>query len=85
MRRAAPWPTSATRRWRCSRLLSCVLAVPPVSEQREIAAWIERTLVRFDELSSEATRAADLLRERRSALIAAAVTGQIDVRNSVVA
>jgi type I restriction enzyme S subunit len=36
--------------------------------------------VRFDELVSEATRAIELLQERRTALISAAVTGKIDVR-----
>jgi hypothetical protein len=34
----------------------------------------------FDTLTAEAQRAIDLLQERRSALISAAVTGQIDVR-----
>ena len=36
---------------------------------------------RFDNLTSEAELVIDLLKERRSALISAAVTGQIDVRN----
>ena len=35
---------------------------------------------KFDTLTAEAQRAIDLLRERRTALISAAVTGQIDVR-----
>ena len=34
----------------------------------------------FDTLTAEAQRAIDLLQERRTALISAAVTGQIDVR-----
>ncbi len=37
----------------------------------------------FDTLTAEAQRAIDLLQERRTALISAAVTGQVDVRNSV--
>ena len=37
----------------------------------------------FDTLSTEAQRAIVLLQERRSALISAAVTGQIDVRGLV--
>lgn len=36
--------------------------------------------MKFDTLSAEAQRAIDLLQERRTALITAAVTGQIDVR-----
>ncbi len=34
----------------------------------------------FDALAAEAQKAIDLLQERRTALISAAVTGQIDVR-----
>ena len=37
-------------------------------------------LGKFDTLTAEAQRAIDLLQERRTALISAAVTGQIDVR-----
>lgn len=57
--------------------------VPSAQEQKRIAD----TLQAQDELSvgliREAGRAIDLLRERRSALISATVTGQIDVRNAV--
>ena len=53
---------------------------PPVSEQVVIAEFIDQELERFDELSSEAERIVTLLQERRTALISAAVTGQIDVR-----
>jgi type I restriction enzyme S subunit len=38
-----------------------------------------------DTLTTEAQRAIDLLQERRTALISAAVTGQIDVRGAVAA
>lgn len=53
---------------------------PPRDEQDEIVAYIERTSERFDELIAETQFAIDLLQERRTALISAAVTGQIDVR-----
>jgi type I restriction enzyme S subunit len=56
------------------------IALPPMAEQNSIAHHIQGTTQRFDALASEAERGIDLLRERRSALIAAAVTGQIDVR-----
>lgn len=56
---------------------------PPVSEQRVIAEFIDQELERFDELSSKAERIVALLQERRTALISAAVTGQIDVRGWV--
>ena len=53
---------------------------PPAPEQVAIAAFLEAELAKFDTLTAEAQRAIDLLRERRTALISAAVTGQIDVR-----
>ena len=41
--------------------------------------------IRFDRLEIQARIAIDLLKERRSALISAAVTGKIDVRESTTA
>lgn len=54
--------------------------MPPVKEQEEIVSYLDRELGRFDTLTAEAERAIELLQERRSALISAAVTGKIDVR-----
>jgi type I restriction enzyme, S subunit len=53
---------------------------PPHDEQVSIAEFLDAELAKFDTLTAEAQRAIDLLQERRSALISAAVTGQIDVR-----
>jgi type I restriction enzyme, S subunit len=53
---------------------------PPLSEQHLIASHLMQQSEQFDTLSTEAQRAIVLLQERRSALISAAVTGQIDVR-----
>ena len=47
---------------------------------REISAFLDRETLKLEELTAEAQRAIDLLQERRTALISAAVTGQIDVR-----
>jgi type I restriction enzyme S subunit len=44
---------------------------------------LENEVTKFDTLTVEAQRAIDLLQERRTALISAAVTGQIDVREAV--
>lgn len=55
-------------------------AVPPVDEQCEICKHITTQTERFDQLVAEATRSIALLQERRTALISAAVTGKIDVR-----
>jgi type I restriction enzyme, S subunit len=66
-----------------SSLLGFTLAVPPIQEQRLIATFLDRETAKIDGLVAEATTAITLLQERRSALISAAVTGQIDVRNAV--
>ena len=57
-----------------------VLAEPPLIEQSQIAAFLRDQARLFDELISKATCAISLLKERRCALISAAVTGKIDVR-----
>lgn len=54
--------------------------VPPIAEQYEIATEIDAATRQLDQLVSEAVLSIELLKERRSALISAAVTGQIDVR-----
>ncbi len=56
------------------------IPIPPIEEQKEIVAYLNREVARIDELSSQADGVVMLLRERRSALISAAVTGKIDVR-----
>ncbi|WP_218934133.1 restriction endonuclease subunit S [Rosistilla ulvae] len=53
---------------------------PPTSEQQEISDYLGERLGEFDSLEAEAERAIELLQERRTALISAAVTGKIDVR-----
>jgi type I restriction enzyme S subunit len=58
------------------------VCVPPSEEQEAIVTAVERESEEFDALTAEAQRAIDLLQERRSALISAAVTGKIDVRGS---
>lgn len=58
------------------------ICVPPPTEQVAIVEHITAETAKFDTLTAEAQRAIDLLQERRTALISAAVTGQIDVRNT---
>ncbi len=59
-----------------------VLPLPPVPEQTAIVEFLRAQTSRFDDLTAEAQRAIELLHERRTALISAAVTGQIDVREA---
>lgn len=58
------------------------LPVPSLSEQRAIVAHIASETVKLDELRVATERTTVLLKERRAALIAAAVTGQIDVESA---
>ena len=57
--------------------------LPPTHEQELIAGHISRESEKFDQLVKESESFVNLLQERRSALISAAVTGQIDVRGLV--
>lgn len=55
--------------------------MPSSDEQDEIANFVEKALSRFNLLSYKADKQIELLQERRTALISAAVTGKIDVRD----
>jgi type I restriction enzyme S subunit len=56
-----------------------LLPLPPIEEQKNIAAFVEQNTCVLDTLSITAVKTVEYLHERRAALIAAAVTGQIDV------
>ena len=62
---------------------SCLIALPTIDEQLAIADFLARETAALDALTAEAERGIELLQERRTALISAAVTGKIDVRNFV--
>jgi len=57
--------------------------IPPVREQEEIVNYIDEKTSNIDTLITKATKAIDLLKEKRTTLISAAVTGKIDVREIV--
>ena len=57
------------------------LPVPPVGEQNEILKYVKDVSGRFSILIDDASLAIKLMQERRTALISAAVTGKIDVRD----
>ena len=61
-------------------LTKVVGVFPPLEEQALIADFLQLQCVAARQLTSEAWRTMELLKERRSALISAAVTGKIDVR-----
>lgn len=58
---------------------SVPLVYPPLREQIAIAEFVRSEVIRLGDLCNQAGIAIDLLRERRQSLIAAAVTGKIDV------
>jgi len=64
-------------------LKTVIFPVPPDNEQRCIARRIERETARIDTLIAKTERSIELLREHRTALITAAVTGKIDLREAV--
>ncbi|WP_443629772.1 restriction endonuclease subunit S [Candidatus Njordibacter sp. Uisw_056] len=57
--------------------------MPPEDEQIEISKVITKENSAFEALAKECSSLISLLHERRTALISAAVTGKIDVRNWV--
>ena len=62
------------------RIRSLLVPLPPLDEQRAIAVFLDQETTRLDALASQVERAVERLEEHRTALITAAVTGKIDVR-----
>ena len=63
-----------------SNLMELSVPLPSAAECDEIVRYVAEKVSAFEALASSAERSKSLLQERRSALISAAVTGQIDVR-----
>ena len=59
------------------------IPLPPIDERLSISSALDRQTARIDHIIEKTQRSIDLLRERRSALITAAVTGKIDLRGSL--
>ena len=59
------------------------LVLPPLEEQEEIVDFLNRLSSKLSSLESDKNQMIQLLKERRTALVSAAVTGKIDVRNWV--
>lgn len=56
------------------------ISVPEIDEQRRISSFIRGQIGQMSALFEQASESVELLQERRSAIISAAVTGKIDVR-----
>jgi type I restriction enzyme, S subunit len=68
---------------RYSQFVLVPLPIVPLDEQAAIANYLDRETARLDSLITSIQQAIDRLCEYRTALISAAVTGQIDVREEV--
>ncbi len=60
------------------------ICIPPEEERADIVSYIEIETKKIDSLLEQSNNAIQLMQERRTALISAAVTGKIDVRSWVV-
>lgn len=60
-------------------ILSYLIQVPSFSEQTTIAKYLDKQTARIDQVIEKAQQAIKLLKEKRTALITAVVTGKVDV------
>ncbi len=67
----------------CEQLGRLRVPLPPTEEQLIVTKFLKIETARINDLTAEATRGIALLKERRAALISAAVTGKIDVRTQL--
>ena len=74
--------TSTINQLTISILDNIQLPYPPLAEQRAIAAHLDRETAKIDALIAKDDQLIALLREKRTSLISAAVTGKIDLRNT---
>lgn len=72
---------SAQANLNLDRIGSVSAAFPTKEEQLRIVQKLETIVSQFNKIEEKAKAAINLLQERRTALISAAVTGKIDVRN----
>jgi type I restriction enzyme, S subunit len=61
-------------------LANFFMLIPPIVEQKEIVAYLDKKTAEFDQQKAKIQEAIELLKEYRTALITNAVTGKIDVR-----
>ena len=74
---------SAQPHLNAEELGAAVFLLPPLHEQRAIAAFLDRETAKLDDLVTKVREAINYLKEFRQALISAAVTGKIDVWEAV--
>lgn len=80
-KRLKPFYKGLRKTIRPGPFLSIQVPRPPEIEAGDIVAHLDRTTTRIDTLIAKTERSIELLREHRTALITAAVTGKIDLSN----
>ncbi|EJG1645169.1 restriction endonuclease subunit S [Vibrio parahaemolyticus] len=73
--------TSTINQLTIGNLESMEIPLPPSDEQELIRQYLIEKMDYFDQLISKSACKVDLLKERKTALISAAVTGKVDVRD----
>ncbi len=81
MRRHSRGVTDFRLRLYWDEFKNLAVLIPPIDEANAICAEIAEMDRRFNNLAESCQQSIDLLQERRTALISAAVTGEIDVRS----
>lgn len=74
---------STIENFSASKYRATRVPVPPLNEQQRVVSRLDERIAKIDKLIAETEHFIELSRERRAALITAAVTGQIDVREVV--
>lgn len=74
-------PVTSQGNLNVERVGGVTVPLPPIEEQQEIVTTLDHRLKHMTRISNKASDAVRILRERRSALIFAAVTGKISVQS----
>ncbi len=69
-------------RFNTDDLKNIFISIPNVREQKAIADYLDKKTAQIDTLVDKAKQSIELLKEKRTAIISAAVTGKIDVRGT---
>jgi len=64
-----------------SLIINAKFTFPEITEQQEIICFLDKCLLKLDSTIEKSEQSIVLIKERKTALISAAVTGKIDVRN----
>jgi type I restriction enzyme S subunit len=66
---------------RVGQVYDIPVPVPPNEEIEGIVAFVDKEIEKINRLEKETLKSVELLKEHRTTLISAAVTGKIDVRD----